>query len=191
MWSCCDTPGRMLTGMKLIGVSGRKRSGKDSFAERLTTAHGFTRVAFADPMRELALALDPLISEGWRLSELVDAFGWEGAKENPEVRRTLQRLGTEGGRKVLGENIWVDTAMTTAHAIGGPVVFTDVRFPNEAQAVKRAGGVVVRIERQGLPAGDLHSSETAMDDWLFDFIVHNDDTLDALHSEADRVLSHV
>lgn len=181
----------MLTGMKLIGVSGRKRSGKDSFAERLTGAHGFTRVAFADPMRELALALDPLISEGWRLSELVDAFGWEGAKENPEVRRTLQRLGTEGGRKVLGENIWVDTAMTTARAIGGPVVFTDVRFPNEAEAVKRAGGVVVRIERQDLPQGDTHPSETAMDDWLFDFIVHNDDSLEYLHSEADRILTHV
>ena len=176
--------------MNLIGVSGRKRSGKDSFAERLTAVHGFTRVAFADPMRELALALDPLISEVWRLSELVDAFGWEGAKENPEVRRTLQRLGTEGGRKVLGENIWVDTAMRTARAADGPVVFTDVRVPNEAEAVKTAGGVVVRIERQGLPTGDTHPSETALDDWRFDFIVHNDSTLEALHAEADRVLSH-
>lgn len=190
MSACSDTPSRMLTDMKLIGVSGRKRSGKDSFAERLTGAHGFTRVAFADPMRELALALDPIISDGWRLSQLVDTFGWEGAKENPEVRRTLQRLGTEGGRKVLGENIWVDTAMTTAQAVGGPVVFTDVRFPNEAEAVKRAGGVVVRIERPGLPAGDTHPSETAIDDWSVDFIVHNDSTLEALHAQADRILAH-
>lgn len=175
--------------MRLIGVSGRKRSGKDTFAARLTEAHGFTRIAFADPMRELALALDPLISPGWRLSHIVHAHGWEGAKENPEVRRTLQRLGTEGGRKVLGENIWVDTAMRTAHAAGGPVVFTDCRFPNEAHAVRRAGGLVVRIERAGLPNSDPHPSESAIDDWTFDYVVRNDGTIAALHAEADWILT--
>ena len=174
--------------MILIGVSGRKRHGKDTFAARLVERHGFTRVAFADPMREMALALDPIISEGWRLSGLVEAFGWEEAKANPEVRRTLQRLGTEAGRGVLGDGIWVDTAMRHARRLGGRVVFTDCRFPNEADAIRDAGGQVVRVMRPGFPDdGDPHPSETALDRYPFDDLVLNDGTVDALHALADQV----
>jgi len=174
--------------MILIGVSGRKRHGKDTFAARLVEHHGFTRVAFADPMREMALTLDPIISEGWRLSELVEAFGWEEAKANPEVRRTLQRLGTEAGRGVLGESIWVDTAMRHARHLGGHIVFTDCRFPNEAQAVRAAGGLVVRVSRPGfVDDGDTHSSESALDNYPFDHIVLNDGTIEDLHAIADRI----
>ena len=80
--------------LMLIGTTGRKQAGKDSFAARLVEAHGFTRVTFADPMREFALALDPLVDGHYRLSEIVRSLGWDVAKESiPEVRRTLQRLG--------------------------------------------------------------------------------------------------
>ena len=174
--------------MILLGVSGRKRHGKDTFAARLVERHGFTRVAFADPMREMALALDPIISDGWRLAALVETFGWEEAKANPEVRRTLQRLGTEAGRGVLGDNIWVDTAMRHARALGGRVVFTDCRFPNEALVVRAAGGQLVRVNRPGFADdGDLHTSESALDEYAFDHLVLNDGSIDELHAIADRI----
>jgi len=177
----------------LIGMSGRKRSGKDTFAARLVAEHGFTRVAFADPMREMALALDPYVDlQGFRLSELIDAYGWELAKEQfPEVRRTLQRLGTEAGRDVLGESLWVDAAMRKVDALraaGTPVVVTDVRFPNEAEAIDGAGGYLLRVERPGLPEGDLHESETALDTWTqFDGVVGNNRDIADLERQADTM----
>jgi len=178
--------------MILIGVSGRKRHGKDTFAARLVEHHGFTRVAFADPMRQMALALDPIISEGWRLSALVEAFGWEEAKANPEVRRTLQRLGTEAGRGVLGDGIWVDTAMRHARKLGGRVAFTDCRFPNEADAIRDAGGQVIRVNRPAFPDdGDPHPSETALDRYPFDDLVLNDGTVDDLHAIADSIAAEL
>lgn len=188
----------------VIGLSGRKQSGKDTFAERLVLAHGFTRVAFADPMRAAALALDPLIPVNGgmaRLSDLVAAHGWDHAKEaHFEVRRTLQRLGTEMGRELFGEGFWVSQAMEVIDRTPGPVVVTDVRFPNEADAIFGDAGVVIRIERPGLPATDLHPSETALEhhaaQWAMRFpvpfwsaVVVNNGSVEDLHQKADTLIA--
>lgn len=172
----------------LIGITGRKQAGKDSFAARLVKAHGFTRVAFADPMREFALALDPLVDSHYRLSEIVYSLGWDVAKESiPEVRRTLQRLGTEAGRIVLGDRVWVDAAMAKIDAADGPVVVTDVRFPNEADAIIAAGGILVRVVRPGHETADVHASETSMDGYPVHVEVTNDGSLEQLWAAADQV----
>ena len=185
----------------LIGMIGRRRSGKDSFAETLVDAFGYARVAFADPLREAALGLDPLVGPAAlpgdpvakyrRLSYVVDAIGWESAKDCvPEVRSTLQRLGTDAIR-ALDSEFWVRTAMQRVAATSSPVVVTDCRFQNEAEAVRRAGGYLVRVVRPGATsadASDLHASETALDDYPEDFYVDNSGTLADLASEARDLL---
>ena len=185
----------------LIGVTGKKRSGKDTLAQALIGA-GFVRVAFADPIRALAYALDPLVwveadeqyllppavrflgrGSSHRLAWLVDVVGWEAAKNTREVRRTLQRLGADAGRAVLGESVWLDLGMTAA--LRHPdVVITDVRFPDEADAVRTAGGLVVRVTRPGVTSTDTHATETAMDGYPVDVELINDTTIDALHAAA-------
>ena len=101
-----------------IGLAGWARSGKDTVADYLVKNHGFTRVSFADPMREALLALDPNIEFGishMKLSTLVRFGGWDSVKENyPEVRGLLQRMGTEVGRDLFGKNFWVDQAIKKA-----------------------------------------------------------------------------
>jgi hypothetical protein len=162
----------------LVGLIGKKRTGKDTFAAVLVEKHGYERVALADPLREAALALDPimgtfpLLHEGltrvreWRLSEVIDSIGWEKAKDYcPEVRRTLQRLGTESIRS-LDDQFWIRTAFARIDALreaGTPVVVTDVRYPNEAEAIRKAGGYLARIVRDLPDDGDSHASEKAMD----------------------------
>lgn len=181
----------------LVLLSGRKRSGKDTLAERLVKRHGYTRVAFADVLREMLLALDPIVDhDEWtdlhlRLSDVVNDEGWEEAKAHPEVRRLLQRLGTEAGREILGENVWVEHARKKIAAIDGPVVVTDTRFPNEldvGSGLDRAV-VPVRIERPGLESDDLHPSETALDDHPFTLRIINSGTVEDLHRMADDVAS--
>ncbi|WP_263729988.1 hypothetical protein [Cellulomonas sp. SG140] len=197
---------------KIIGLSGKKQSGKDTFAQALIDNLGYTRVAFADPLKEMLYALDPLVvvrtdetgllreagmpafARGLRyarITMLVDSVGWDGAKQLHDVRSLLQRLGTEAGRKVMGESIWVDTAMRRAAEIDGPVVITDMRFPNEKRAVEFAGGWSVRIERPGLAQDpDAHASETALDAEVFDFQVVNGGTVADLQSQAGRIHSY-
>lgn len=182
----------------LLGITGYARSGKDSVGEYLVKAHGFRRIAFADKMREAALALNPIIGmtapsrehpEGryLRLATLVDCMGWEKAKSLTEVRRTLQRLGTEVGRNLLGEDLWVNAALDDI-APDEDVVVTDVRFPNEGLAIERLGGVIIRVERPGINAANAHSSEVAMSDYLVPYVLANAGTLIDLADGVDTIL---
>jgi hypothetical protein len=168
----------------LIGLTGRKRSGKDTFAARLVEAHGYTRLAFADALKEAALALDPIVVgfHEIRLSHILARDGgWEHAKELPEVRRTLQRFGV--GIRELDPGFWLRVVADRARATLGPVVITDVRFPNEADWVEAMGNLV-RIRRPGLVSTDNHISETALDG-RFAWSVTNDSTVEQLHDLAD------
>jgi len=192
----------------VIGLIGKKRSGKDTFAQVLVDEFGYRRVAFADPLRAVALAADPYVrieadefgpvgftggaafsqQTHCRLSTLVEFVGWERAKEARDVRRFLQRLGSEGIRSIA-PTFWVDTALRTIADTDDPVVVTDVRFPNEANALRALGGTLVRIVRPGTDTADAHASETALDGYAEDYRVNNAADVATLH-EVARVIAH-
>ncbi len=189
----------------IVGVSGRKRHGKDTFADRLISEHGFTRVAFADPLKLTLRDLNPWVRVeqdemgllklshlpsgiSLRLDEIVMMVGWETAKSLREVRRLMQAHGV-AIREHVNPDVWVEAALAKAEEIPGPVVITDVRFPNEAEALsayaEMSAGALVRIERPGMPDGDLHVSETALDGYGFPYVIVNDGTVEDLHAKAD------
>lgn len=157
----------------IIGLAGPARVGKDTAAAGLVADHGYTRYAFADAVRAMARAVDPHVAvdvenddgEVWmttypRLADLVDAVGWEAAKAYPDVRRILQRMGTEGARSTFGDDVWIRRLREDWHGDGYPrAVIPDVRFPNEAEWIASEGGVVVAIRRPGHD-GVGHVSET-------------------------------
>lgn len=181
--------------MQIIGLSGYARTGKDEFAAVLVNEYNFIRIAYADKLREVLYALDPIVAHenlyGIRqnrleqlqpvtVSQVIDRYGWDGYKETKykdEIRRLLQRLGTEAGRKALWDSIWVDAAFANLNP-DSRVVITDMRFPNEAQAVKDRGGVTLRIDREGVGPINNHASETSLDDWKFDWRVQNTGSLE-------------
>lgn len=187
----------------LVGVIGRKRSGKDSFAAPLVE-DGWARISLADPLRDAALALDPLVGEVYltdpetgsahvhreaRLSDVISVLGWEAAKDRvPEVRRTLQRLGTEAIR-ALDEGFWTRIALARIAASEAPVVVPDVRYPNEADAVRERGGLIVRVVRPETEVEDAHPSETALDDYVADVVIQNVLGLEDLHSVARAIVA--
>lgn len=163
----------------IVGITGYAQAGKDTAAQVLVEQFGFQRIAFADALRDMLYALNPLATlqrpttfadgaEWWSgeivrpVQDWVDERGWEWAKANTTCRQLLQRLGTEAGRQVLGSDIWVRTALEKINP-GGRYVFTDVRFPNEADAIEEAGGQLWRIERRGTEPVNAHPSETALD----------------------------
>lgn len=185
--------------VSLIGLSGYARSGKDT-AARVLTDGGWEQRAFADPLREFLLSVDPLVptldgKTTFRLSWLVGHLGWERAKDRfPEVRQLLQRTGTDAGRRVLGEDVWANRALQD---LTDPVVLTDVRFTNEAEAIRERGGLVFRIDRPGVgpataPDGTVHPSETQLDGFDFDAIIVNRGSTADLHRLVlDALVLHV
>lgn len=149
--------------MILIGLCGVAGAGKDTAAKFLQDA-SYVRVALADPVKEAALAIDPYLpTDGGfaKLSELLKFYSWDEAKRRySSVRQLMQRIGTEMGRQVFGENVWIELAAKRAEKFE-KVVITDVRFQNEAQWIVESGGLLIRIERDfDNGVGITHSSES-------------------------------
>ena len=170
-----------------IGLAGYARAGKDTVA-KMVTEYEFEQRSFAAPLKDCLYALNPLALdyEKTTIQDIVDARGWEDAKTYPEIRSLLQRLGTEAGRNVLGQNIWVDALFNAPS--NGRIVISDVRFPNEATAIKLRGGLVWRVERPGYGPVNTHSSETAIDDFDYDGVIVNDGDLGQLQVRVKEIV---
>ena len=178
----------------IIALSGYAGAGKDTVADALVKKYGFTKYAWADSLRMAASALNPIVAwavggdeyyEGdgaIRYNDVIEQVGYNDAKfQFPEVRELLQRLGTEVGRELIGDNVWVDATLRRIERDGNldsNIAITDCRFPNEAQAVKDRGGFVVRVTRPGIEAVNAHPSETSLDNWPFDSMYMNSGSLD-------------
>lgn len=178
----------------IIGLSGYARSGKDEAAKVLVEEFGFKRVAFADKLREFLYVLNPDIrSESgydvWDVQGVIDHYGWDGYKEGEyaqPIRQYLQRLGTEAGRQVLWDSIWIDAALHDVNQFDN-IVVTDCRFPNEAGAIRERGGMVWRINRDGVGPANDHPSETSLDNYPdFHQYLSNDGTLTEFHNNVAR-----
>jgi len=169
----------------IIGLSGWARSGKDTVASYLIEEHGFTRVSFADQMRTALYNLNPYIDiNGYRVSLriAVDMMGWEDLKsQSSDIRGLMQRMGTEVGRKLWGEDFWVEAAMKSL-PLEGNVVFSDVRYPNEAEAIQKSGGQVWRITREGVGPANDHTSEISLNTYNFDRYIPNNGSIEETRS---------
>jgi len=177
----------------LIGFAGYKESGKDSAASFAIEEHGFYRVAFADVLKRVAEAVNPVVghlgNKPIHLCEYLEWVGWDWdyAKKLVPVRQHLQNLGV--AIRTESPNFWVDAAgVEKALDDHQEVVITDVRFPNEVEHIEALGGTVIRIVRPG-KTGDGHISETALDGYVLPEI-ENDGTLEDLgHKVSALVLS--
>lgn len=112
-----------------------------------------------------------------------EIFEFKLSEESMTPRKLLQLLGTEAGRKIIHPNIWVNSLFSD-YEPHSKWIITDVRFPNEAEAIKERGGIVIRVNRHFenvLIENDTwavtdhqHPSETALDDYTgFDYVIEN------------------
>lgn len=196
----------------IIGISGKKRHGKDEIATALA-AHGVNRIAFADELKRFVMEI-------WDLS-FEQLYGTDAFKESIDERwglspRTImQQFGTQTGRKIHDQT-WVRRAMDNiqrAHRgeavllpdfhlrkfrlthISDPTRWSipDCRFPGEATSIRAKGGVVIKVVRPSVVSDDTHESETEVDKVEEDYLIVNDGTLDDLRVKvadvAKRVLS--
>ena len=172
--------------LKMIGITGRARSGKDTLADYLVKEYGFTRYAFADPMKD-CLAQIP----GWDhrhmhgdLKDQVDPY------YNVTPRHAMQRLGTECFR-TLNPDFWIKVAERILDPYNeAPVVISDVRFENEAQFVRRRG-LLIHLRRPQAQADAQHQSEQGVFRIADDVLIENNGTVNQLYEDVDRLMIEI
>ena len=175
----------------IIGLCGAAGAGKDTVAEALA-AGGYGRIAFADPLYEAVSAITGLTVEQLHdRSRKENALGWISCSP----RRLLQTLGTDWGRNMIHEEIWVMATMQRADAAGGDICITDVRFPNEAAAIKARGGVVWRVVRPGFNpldgAAAGHESERGVPQEYIDDEIVNSGSIADLRAAVDAAIGRL
>jgi hypothetical protein len=190
-----DTPPR------LIAIySSAPGAGKSTIANHLSSRYSYVRSSFAKPMRVM---LDALYKYMGINSYEVDRRLYHDKEDPvPEIdprittRHLLRTLGTEWGRECAHPDIWIrawQKDYERSHPIpnyGPPVVVDDLRFPNEAAAIKSLGGELWHVNRDSLvtkPSG--HASDGALDGVVdFDRYIVNCSTISDLLQVIDRTI---
>lgn len=177
---------------KIIGISGRIGSGKDTLADFMIKELSNFKVErryFANKIKEFHKELTGI--GGYTQEEknlYLEDFGFT-------VGEGLQKIG-EGLRQAYHKSIWVNSVLTGADK-DAYIFLTDIRYPNEADYIKGVDGLLIRLE--GDPADvrknskrDLtHASETSLDDYKdFDIIYDNNKGLDELELFAKRIVNN-
>ena len=202
----------------IIGICGFIGSGKDTVADFLVNFHEFRRESFASTLKDSVAAVfgwDRTLLEGrtaeareWR--EQVDPW-WAERLDMPTLtpRWVLQYWGTEVCRRSFHDDIWIASLENKLRNSKDNIVISDCRFPNEIQAIKKAGGQIVWVQRGALPEWyddavsanqghniginnmklrKIHASEWA---WLgneFDHVIDNNGTIDELFKQAQSLV---
>lgn len=165
----------MIGKMRLIGIAGKARSGKDTAANYLLEKLGddWSSASFADPMKAMLGVIGVNCSDA--------------AKDLPKnqygvsTRHMLQTLGTEWGRDGIGSDFWID--VFEMYNAGQCVIVPDVRFENEADLVRK-NGILIHIKGRGGIKGN-HVSEQAVNIKDGDIVIDNNGSLAELYAKLD------
>lgn len=177
---------------KLIALTGKAGSGKSEVASYLVDGHGFQLVKFAGPLKAM---LRGYYREIGLSDEEIDRRIEGDLKEVPDPylagrtpRHAMETLGAEWGRKQMASEFWVNAA--ESKIVGSKaecIVVDDCRFPNEAHAVRRLGGEIVRIksDRERRKVSN-HVAEKGLHPALIDHTIQNDEGIGALRNSIDE-----
>lgn len=173
----------------IIGFAGQAGAGKSTAARILRDHAGFTVLPFAGPLKAMTRAFGLTAAEMTLFKEVpLDRLNGKSP------RQFMQFLGTEFGRNLIGENVWVDAwreslGESAVEHFGDILACADdVRFENEAAAIRAEGGLVVRIEREsaGSATGSSHASEAGV---VADLTIQNDGDEDAFTAQILGLLN--
>jgi hypothetical protein len=197
----------------LIGINGRKGSGKNTAGEviqrwgmaRGLNVHcrGFADKMKVSAMRSLGVPAATNMHDAIILADELKESGFINF-EIPSLsyaqgitgREYLKYFGTEGHRDVFGPNFWVDELLpigidwrTQWYDDGGVfpdiAVITDVRFVSEVERIHSFGGEVIEIHRPEMDTGDNHASEQPLPRKWITYVIENDSSLEAFETEVN------
>lgn len=182
-----DTHERLIIGL----YSPAPQSGKSTVAGILEGQFGFSTRSFASALKRMVI--DLLVTAGYSPEE-VGHFMAAGKEEpipalgNVSFRYLCQTIGTEWGRNLISNNLWVDLLVRNPN-LPNLLVIDDVRFPNEFDAIRSEGGQVWRISRPSGVVQTSHVSEGLLEGYPFDEEIVNDSDVTDLGSRVASALA--
>ena len=175
----------------IIGISGKRGVGKTLAANHIATNHKFKIVSFAQPLKDMAKTMFPF-TEADLTNPTKKEKPFRGHDWSP--REFLIHLGEF--QRFHQNDYWLAKGIDACNDhVKNNYVFDDVRYKNEAEAIKKLGGVLLRIERyeKHNPYGkNLDTpSETDLDDFGFDYTVEKmwNTTQEDLFRQADAFIA--
>ena len=202
----------------IIGICGFIGSGKDTVANYLVEEHNYQRDSFAGALKDAVASvfgwdgqlLEGATSEAREWREQIDTW-WAERLNMPELtpRWVLQYWGTEVCRQGFHDDIWIASLEHRLLQQDTDIVISDVRFPNEVEVIKKAGGKVWWVQRGSLPdwypqgmlasngytdavkqleEQNVHISEWAWLQTVFDLVLNNNSTVNHLYSKISSRL---
>ena len=166
----------------IIGFTGPAGCGKTQATKALPEA---VRFSFADPIKRMLMTIgvphENLYDPG-KKEQPLDLLGGQSA------RTVLQRLGTDWGRNMICQDLWLRVAeQDLTHLLADRfVLIDDVRFDNEAALIRKLGGTTIEIVRPGVVRG-VHASERGIDPRLIDRTITNDGSAEAFAAKVRLV----
>lgn len=176
----------------IIGVGGKKQSGKDTVAGYIASQYGYEKRAFAGPIKQ---ALEVIFD--W------DSSVWETEEQKTRIdprwgispRQASQHMGTEWGQlslkeafpefaKVSNRNLWVNRALHDYNR-HMKIVFSDMRFVHEARAIKERGGYLILVKGRNDSDSDTHPSEMEVKEIQPDLVISNVSSLEFLYKQVE------
>lgn len=177
--------------LKILGITGKMFSGKDTVAEFLHFAYRNSRItSFAYPMKQMMIDYFGFTHD--------DLYTVEGKQRYNDFwgmtnRDALQRIGTECFRNNFHADTWLKTM--EVNIINNPtklIIIPDVRFPNEAELIRALDGSILKIVRDDVvrdPKQMVHASEAMVDQIPYDMLLVNNKDRASLFETALRLLS--
>lgn len=173
--------------MKIVGITGKAGSGKDTVADYLVARHQYTKISWADTLKAmLAVAGFPEPPNRDDKEKQIEGFDFTW-------RDAAQKLGTEWGRG-LDPEIWVKITERRVRRATDRVVISDVRFENESAAIRRMGGKVLFLAGRAADIGAAasHASEAGISFYpTQDALIDNSGTFDFTSEQVRAALGLV
>ncbi len=205
----------------IIGIIGLKGSGKSTLAEILENKYDFVSDSFAKPVKDIASIifnwdrnmLDGITEESREWREKNDEEWSKILGRTITPRLALQMIGTEFGRNLISQDIWIESLKMRSK--NKHIVISDVRYLNEAESIKKSGGILIKIVRGQNPAylqdiennkinkiekideleqfmkkkyPEIHSSDYIISLLEPSYTIYNDKDLIFLEKEIDKII---
>ena len=171
----------------IIGISGKKYSGKDTSADYICMEFGFEKMAFADPLKQICKTLYCLDQDQFDDKEKIDE------RWGISVRSMLQKIGTDVFRNHLEKDIWIKNMHQ--RILKNPnknIVISDVRFENEKKWIEEQGGIIIYMHRPNRQHNDPHESESiSFMNPESDIIIVNDENIETLYKKINHFVKNL
>lgn len=201
----------MVSIKHIIAITGEARSGKDTASGYLQKMYGYERFAFADPMKDIlctTLGIDletldafknnptthSVTGDFFYISNISSDLDYTFTEFSTDMRKILQRFGTDSMKKYFGNDVWASLLISRAHLWGcSKVVVSDLRYLNEYEVLQMSCEklTVIRIHKEGTNKNDTHSSEQELNKIPADYEISNNGSIQDLQNKLNKILSEV